>query len=109
MGRADSVALREQLVEIVSAIPAGKWASYSGVGSAMLPPQSGRIVGQMMKRYGADLPWWRVVTVDGRIALMKLDPVAGKEQVERLRSEGVKYENDRLDREFHYHPLDYDR
>lgn len=97
MGRSHSIALREQLTEVVNSIPKGKWASYSGVGSAMLPPQSGRAVGQMMRRYGEDLPWWRVVTVDGRIALMKLDPAAGLEQIARLTKEGVSFENDRLD------------
>jgi alkylated DNA nucleotide flippase Atl1 len=103
--RPDPITRRERFVEVIQSIPRGRWTSYSAVGRALLPPHSGRLVGQMMKRWGHELPWWRVARHDGTIALVKLDPAQGKEQVDRMAAEGVRYDN-RLDPAKFWDPLD---
>jgi methylated-DNA-protein-cysteine methyltransferase-like protein len=46
--------------------------------------RSGRIVGNVLHRYGREVPWWRVVLATGRPT-----PSHPVEALERLRAEGV--------------------
>jgi alkylated DNA nucleotide flippase Atl1 len=53
------------VLEIVAAIPPGKVLTYGDV--AELVGRGGpRQVGQVMSRWGSDVPWWRVLRADGR-------------------------------------------
>lgn len=53
------------VLEIVAAIPRGKVLTYGDV--AELVGRGGpRQVGQVMSRWGSDVPWWRVLRADGR-------------------------------------------
>ena len=71
------------MLDAVERIPPGSVASYGdlaelvGVGSA-------RWVGQVMARWGHEVPWHRVVMADGSPA-----PHKTSEQLGRLRAEGV--------------------
>lgn len=48
----------------VDAIPAGHVMTYGGV--AHVVGRGGpRQVGQVMRRHGTDVPWWRVIRADG--------------------------------------------
>ena len=80
----------EDVLAVVEQIPPGQVASYGDV--AELVGRGGpRQVGQVMSRYGAAVPWWRVVRADGR-------PVRGLEDraLERLRAEGTPLRGDRV-------------
>lgn len=80
----------EDVLAVVEQIPRGQVASYGDV--AELVGRGGpRQVGQVMSRFGAAVPWWRVVRADGR-------PVRGLEDraLERLRAEGTPLLGDRV-------------
>jgi alkylated DNA nucleotide flippase Atl1 len=43
------------------------------------------------------VPWWRVVTKSGGLAVHKLDARLASEQRTRLEAEGVPFDGDRVD------------
>ncbi|GAA4377620.1 hypothetical protein GCM10023152_23610 [Agromyces bauzanensis] len=53
------------MLAMVADIPAGRVATYGDV-AALLGSRGARAVGQVMARYGSDVPWWRVVRAGGR-------------------------------------------
>ena len=62
----------EAVLALARAIPAGQVATYGDL--ARLVGSGGpRQVGQVMSRYGSDVPWWRVLRASGR-------PSAGLEE-----------------------------
>lgn len=66
----------------VSAIPAGRVATYGDVGRAVgVTP---RQVGWIMARHGSAVPWWRVVNAEG---LLPVDLLA--EAREHWEAEGI--------------------
>ncbi|MHB1638283.1 MAG: MGMT family protein [Candidatus Dormibacteria bacterium] len=68
---------------VIAAIPPGEVLSYGQV--AMLAGKSGagRAVGRILAR-SHGLPWWRVVTADGRLV-----PGMEIDQARRLAEEGI--------------------
>jgi alkylated DNA nucleotide flippase Atl1 len=54
----------DHVLEIVRAIPAGRVMTYGDV-AATLGSRAARAVGQIMARYGSDVPWWRVIRASG--------------------------------------------
>jgi alkylated DNA nucleotide flippase Atl1 len=81
----------EQVLSAVESIPPGQVCAYSDL--AELVGRGGpRQIGQVMARYGAGVPWWRVVRADGR-------PARGLEEqaLARLRAEGTPLRGDRVD------------
>jgi alkylated DNA nucleotide flippase Atl1 len=81
----------ELVLTAVESIPPGRACAYSDL--AELVGRGGpRQVGQVMARYGAAVPWWRVVRADGR-------PARGLEEeaLARLRAEGTPLRGDRVD------------
>lgn len=55
----------DAVLEVVDAIPPGRVMTYGDV-AATLGSRGARAVGQVMSRYGHDVPWWRVVRAGGR-------------------------------------------
>jgi len=75
-----------RIVAAVRAIPEGFVRTYGDI-----DPGAPRLVGRVLARHhGEPLPWHRVVRADGR-------PAKGREQLERLRREGVPLRGDRVD------------
>ncbi|MBK6440567.1 MAG: MGMT family protein [Actinomycetales bacterium] len=73
----------EAVLALARAIPAGQVATYGDL--AKLVGSGGpRQVGQVMSRYGSDVPWWRVLRASGR-------PPVGHEELalEHYRVEGT--------------------
>ena len=85
----------EQVRALVAAIPAGHVSTYGDLAAVVGLP-SPRIVGWIMRTDSADLPWHRVVPASGR-------PAAGirTRQLDRLRDEGVRVVDDRIDMKAH--------
>lgn len=55
--------LAEQVLRAVEQIPPGRVASYGDIAAVVgIGP---RHVGNVLRRFGADVPWWRVVSRDG--------------------------------------------
>jgi alkylated DNA nucleotide flippase Atl1 len=59
--RADFV---DHVLSVVAAIPPGRVMTYGEV-AASLGSAGARAVGQVMARFGSDVPWWRVVRAGG--------------------------------------------
>ncbi|MGA2970119.1 MAG: MGMT family protein [Acidimicrobiales bacterium] len=55
----------DHVLEIVRAIPSGRVMTYGDV-AATLGSRAARAVGQIMARYGSDVPWWRVIRASGQ-------------------------------------------
>ncbi len=80
----------EELWQKVRAIPRGRVASYGALGRALEAPLSGFMVGRLMARCPSDVPWWRVVTREGRLAVHKRDPFLAAKQRQLLQDEGTE-------------------
>lgn len=74
-----------RVARVVAAIPPGRVLSYKDV-AELAECRSPRLVGTLMARNptGAQLPWWRVVTVQGTLA----DHLQAEAR-ERYREEGT--------------------
>jgi alkylated DNA nucleotide flippase Atl1 len=57
----------ESVLRIAEQVPSGHAVSYGQV-AAFLERGGPRQVGAVMARYGAAVPWWRVIRADGTLA-----------------------------------------
>ena len=93
----------EAFRRIVLSIPAGKVSTYGKVATAAGYPLYHRAVARLLRTDPPDLlPWHRVLGAGGEI---KLRYEAAKEQRSRLKMEGVKFRNKRVDMERFEHTL----
>ena len=69
---------------VVAAVPAGVVVTYGEVAAEAGRPGAARAVGRIMAGSDGALPWWRVVTADGRLV-----PGHEAEHRRRLAAEGV--------------------
>lgn len=96
---ADEVQLEEYadaVLAVVESIPCGKVMSYGQVAArvgAELGIGGPRQVARVMRRYGASVPWWRVLRADGTPA-----PEVAARQIRNLTAEGVLLRNGRVPR-----------
>lgn len=61
----EPVSFVDAVLTVVGDIPPGEVATYGDI-AALLGSRGARAVGMVMARYGADVPWWRVVRAGGR-------------------------------------------
>ncbi|GFZ96566.1 MGMT family protein [Nesterenkonia alkaliphila] len=80
----------ELVREIVSGVPAGTVATYGDV-AALAGLPNPRMVGQVLREDGGDIPWHRIIRADGVPAAH-----LRSEQLARLRAEGVLAEGQRI-------------
>lgn len=83
--------LQTQFREVIATLVPGEVVSYGEVARRAGRRGAARAVGAFLAEYGSDLPWWRVVRADGRLAAHKVG-----EQARRLRAEGVDVIGDRV-------------
>jgi len=85
---------------VICEIPRGCATTYGSVARAAGLPGRARLVGRALKVApdALDLPWHRVVGAQGRLAFPP-GSVQFREQLRRLRAEGVRVENGRVARE----------
>ncbi len=91
---ADSIKkIREQIWQIVNAIPRGRVCTYGQVANLAGMPQQSRLVGRILARLpkGTRLPWHRVINSQGKIS--NPEP---ERQKERLEKEGIVFVNGRI-------------
>ena len=87
----------EAFRRIILSIPSGKVSTYGKVAAAAGYPLYHRAVARLLRTDPPDtLPWHRVLGAGGEI---KLRQAAAIEQRRRLRMEGVKFRNKRVDME----------
>jgi len=73
----------EAVLDLVADIPPGQAVSYGDV-ARRLGHGGPRQVGSVMARFGAGVPWWRVVRADGSAA-----PAIAAEAATRWRAESM--------------------
>lgn len=73
----------ERVTEAVAGLDPGEVVSYGEIAAQVGSPGAARAVGNVLAA-SEDLPWWRVVAANGRLA-----PGKEREQARLLRSEGV--------------------
>lgn len=73
-----------RLRAVVADLGVGEVVSYGEVARRAGRPGAARAAGAFLAAHGGDLPWWRVVRSDGRLA-----PHKPRDQQRRLRAEGV--------------------
>lgn len=91
---ADSLEMaKEQVWQIVHAIPKGQVATYGQIARLAGMPQQSRLVGRILSRLpaGTRLPWHRVINGQGKIS----NPNPAR-QMERLAEDGVDAVNGRV-------------
>ncbi len=81
------------IVGVLLSLPEGSVVTYGGVAAAAGHPKQSRLVGRILSVYSdsLDLPWWRVVNVQGRLV-----PGQENEQTTLLKSEGIELVNGRV-------------
>ncbi|MDQ6840283.1 MAG: MGMT family protein [Actinomycetota bacterium] len=77
------IGFKERVLAVLSALPAGQVVSYGDVAAEAGYPGAARGVGAVLA-HSDGLPWWRVVTVTGRLV-----PGREADHARRLRGEGV--------------------
>jgi O-6-methylguanine DNA methyltransferase len=87
----EMTAFAQRVLDVVDRIPRGRVMSYSDV-AEYLGAGGARSVGTVMARYGAEVPWHRVVRSDGTCATHKAD-----HQFALLRREKVPTVGNRVD------------
>ncbi len=79
----------ERVLELVEQVPPGRVTTYGTL--AAVVGGGPRQVGSVMARYGAPVPWWRVVRADGTLPRSHDDRAHAAYRAERtpLRSSGA--------------------
>lgn len=91
--------LHQRLYAVIAAIPAGDWCSYGEVARRAGLPGYHRQVARLLASLpsGHRLPWHRVLRADGKPAFEE-GSGAWREQLQRLRAEGVPIDGGRARR-----------
>ena len=97
MDQENNPALRTILYILLSKIPAGRLVTYGQLAKMAGFPGAARAVGATLKQLPSDtqLPWHRVIAAGGRLSL-PANTIAGDEQRQRLRAEGIFIDKDRV-------------
>lgn len=97
-GSQESLTKAERIWQVVAAIPEGKVSSYGEVAKHAGLPGYARYVGTTLSKLpeGSALPWFRVLNSQGKISF-PADTAAYREQVERLRADGVEVNAGKVD------------
>jgi methylated-DNA-protein-cysteine methyltransferase-like protein len=80
----------DAVTEVIRAVPPGEVTTYGEVAAEAGYPGAARAVGNIMRTVPG-LPWWRVITANGRLV-----PGLEVEHTQRLRSEGVLVKKGRV-------------
>lgn len=81
----------ERVVEVVAGIAPGELVTYGEVAREAGVPGAARAVGSVLREHGGGLPWWRVVTVNGRLV-----PGLEARQTSLLGAEGIACRDGRV-------------
>lgn len=87
------MAFEVQVLAVLHRLGPGDVVTYGEVAEEAGFPGAARAVGNLLRRGGYEVPWWRVVTASGRLA-----PGKENEQARRLRAEGVEVTDGRVRR-----------
>lgn len=90
--KSDPRAERERrILDVLMALRDGEVTTYGDVADVAGYPKQSRLVGRLLATTDRDVPWWRVVSAQGRIVSGQIDL-----QRDLLRAEGVTVDADRV-------------
>ncbi len=95
-----------RIYSVIEDIPEGCVASYGQIAELAGVPRGARQVAYALRclPQGHALPWFRIITASGKLAFAA-DSSAFRTQRDRLRDEGVRVENGKVNmREFRWQP-----
>ena len=92
--------LRDQVRQLVRSVARGRVISYGALGARCQPPISGYVCGRVMGQLMEDVPWWRVVGKSGELPISKRSPDQAVRQRALLESEGVRFRENAVERQF---------
>ncbi len=83
--------------QVVSQVPAGSVVTYGQVAAMAGLPNHARMVGSVLKQLpkGSKIPWHRVINSQGRISFNEGSSQYLLQQ-ERLTTEGIEFDNERI-------------
>jgi methylated-DNA-protein-cysteine methyltransferase-like protein len=73
-----------RVLAVLRSLQPGEVVTYGVVARDAGFPNEARAVGNLLRMTDQDVPWWRVVTAEGRLV-----PGFDQEQAARLRAEGI--------------------
>jgi methylated-DNA-protein-cysteine methyltransferase-like protein len=79
----------QRILAVVGRVPRGRFATYGQVAGLAGLPGRARLVGWALRRFGAEVPWWRVLGAGGRIS-PRGDPDGEALQRRLLAREGLR-------------------
>lgn len=81
--------IKADVLTLVRQVPRGRVTTYGAIGGCLdvMARHVGYILGQLTDEEAADVPWHRVVAEPGRVSIPH--PAARREQIARLKGEGV--------------------
>lgn len=85
------MSFEDDVIRVLSRIPRGTILTYGEVAEESRHQGASRAVGNVLSRAKADVPWWRVVTANGRLV-----PGRERDQQHLLSAEGVSVMNGRV-------------
>ena len=95
-----------RIYSVIEDIPEGRVASYGQIAELAGIPRGARQVAYALRCLprGHSLPWFRIITASGKLAFAP-DAPAFRTQRDRLRDEGVRVEDGKVNmREFRWQP-----
>jgi len=91
VSNAELTPFEADVLDMIGALKSGEIVTYGEVAAEVGKPGAARAVGSTLRRYGSEVPWWRVVAANGRLV-----PGGEQRQNEKLRAEGVPVRNGRV-------------
>jgi methylated-DNA-protein-cysteine methyltransferase-like protein len=87
------VSFEDAVLAVLTRLQPGEVVSYGEVAEEAGRPGAARAVGRILATTDEEVPWWRVVTADGRLV-----PGHEARQARLLRAEGVAVDGRRVRR-----------
>ena len=84
MAEAELTDFESAVLDMIGTLQPGEIVTYGEVAAEVGKPGAARAVGSTLRRYGSDVPWWRVVAANGRLV-----PGNERRQTKILEDEGV--------------------
>ncbi len=91
MGNAELTEFESDVLDMIASLRPGEVVTYGEVAAEVGKPGAARAVGSTLRRYGSEVPWWRVVAANGRLV-----PGGEARQSKKLIAEGVPVRNGKV-------------
>lgn len=91
MTDAELTEFESDVLDCIGSLQPGDIVTYGEVAAEVGKPGAARAVGSTLRRYGSNVPWWRVVAANGRLV-----PGGEVRQTKLLKAEGIAVRNGKV-------------